>query len=332
MKNSLFILITILLSCNKEGNNVSTISETDTTEVTTGKNCQVELTQLIPIPEIKTGYYRTYQGGLFPNGSNLVPTEHLNNLLSKARSIQPITKTGTFENTGSIVMIGVGASNPRTEFSAFSNLFAAKLRKGTFLINTCIGGQGVQKMNQLSDTYWQQAYKTLEQNGFSKYQVQAAWIETENTGNGDTSFPTAPLALVQDLKQLLGTMKMHFPNLKLCYLSPRAFAGYAGGNENTVGKGLLWPRDFYNGWAIKWLIENQIQNKPGYTLNELPAISYASYHWSNGSIPRVDGFFLNCNTDLGVDGLHLTSLGEEKVGNLLNLFFMTDTTTQGWLR
>lgn len=330
---SLFAITLFFISCSKEEVIDSEI-ETDSTETITSKNCNINQSGLTPITDLGVGYYRGYQGGLYPNGSNVRQGVHLSSALSVVRTIKKLKTNGQPDTNGNIVMIGIGASNPRTEFDAFIQQITASgsLRSGVKIINTCIGGQGVQKMNTPTANYWQQAKNTLQQQGLTEAQVQVAWIETDNTSNGDTLFPRAPLLLINDLKVLLETIKLKFPNIKICYLSSRAFSGYALASASEIGKGLLYPRDYYNGWALKWMVEKQINNEPGFTISTIPFITMGNYNWSQGSQPRMDGFFLDCNLDIGSDGLHLTAPGEEKIGALMKSFFLTDTTTYGWLR
>ncbi len=330
---SLIAITLLFISCKKGAENDTELTA-DSPETNTSKNCNFNQLVLTPITDLGVSYYRGYQGGLYPNGSNVRQGLHLSNALSIATTIKKLNTNGQPDANGAIVMIGVGASNPRTEFNAFTQQIIASglLNSNVKIINTCIGGQGVQKMNAPTANYWEQAKNTLQQQGFTNAQVQVAWVETENTANGDTVFPRAPLQLINDIKLLLETMKLKFPNIKICYLSSRAFSGYAVATANEVGKGLLYPRDYYNGWALKWIVEKQINNEAGYTIASIPFITMGNYNWSQGDKPRNDGFFLDCNKDVGPDGLHLTAAGEQKIGTLMKNFFLTDTTTFGWLR
>ncbi len=300
------------------------------------KDCNRGNTGLIPLNDLGTAYYRGYQGGLFANGSNMPPKQHLDDLNNAIAQIQALDANGNASSSGKIVMIGVGASNPRTEFDAFieKSLTANNLNPSLVLVNTCIGGQGVQKMNDVADNYWQQASNTLDSMGLISAQVQVAWIETENTQTADTVFPRAPLAFVSDLQQLLKTLLIQFPNLKVCYFSPRGFSGYAIPAQGGVGKGLLFPRDYYNGWAGKWLIQNMIDRMPGYEFSGankvLPLCTFGSYHWSDGDKPRSDGFYLDCATEIGSDGLHLSEAGEDKIGAEMFNFFSNDSLASQW--
>jgi len=301
------------------------------------KNCAVKPSDLIPLPDLQGKTYRGFAGGLYSNGGNQRPAAHLAEINEQVAKIKPLNTQGQSDPKGKVVMIGVGASNPRTEFENFKLRCAASsnLNPQLVLVNTCVGGQGVQKMNTPEDNYWQNAASALKSNGLNDQQVQLAWVETDNTQTGDTLFPRAPQQLMEDYRLLLEVLHDKYPNLKVVYFSARAYAGYATPVPGGVGKGLLFPRDYLSGWAIKWLIENAAAQKPGFvtkgTQANIPYVTWGSYHWSNASQPRSDGFALDCSTDVGEDGLHLTRLGEEKIGQLMFDYFQQDPTARTWL-
>ena len=92
-----------------------------------------------------------------------------------------------------------------------------------------------------------------------------------------------------------------------------------------------FPRDYYNGWCIKWLIEKQISGETGYKFQtELPFIDWATSFWADGKNARSDGLSYDCNTDYGSDGLHLSELGERKAGEVLFNYFKQDTVSKYW--
>lgn len=300
------------------------------------KDCNSNNSGLVPLNDLGTNYYRGFQGGLFSGGVNSPNGTHRNDLLNLTNQIVPLDTNGLQKSNGKIVMIGVGASNPRTEFNAFVSqaLNLSTINKSLAFVNTCIGGQGVQKMNDPNDNYWKQAAKTLDSFGFNPLQVQVAWIETENTSASDTIFPNAPQALETELRTLLATLLIKFPNLKICYLSPRAYSGFTIPSQGGVGKGLLYPRDYYNGWAIKWLIEKVVNRQAGYLFEgsskQIPYCTFGSYHWTDGETIRKDGFGIDCDSDIGSDGLHLSETGEQKIGTHMLDFFKNDDLASRW--
>ncbi|MBX7153416.1 MAG: T9SS type A sorting domain-containing protein [Bacteriodetes bacterium] len=307
-------------------------------EMAAQRNCENDSTGLIPLVDLQGKQWRGFTGGLYYNGLNTRPADHKNKALQQAAAIKPLDGNGMQSATGKIVWIGVGASNPRTEFLRFSNQIDTMGKKNPALklINTCIGGQGIQKMNVATDNYWKQAEKQLADSGLTNKQVQIAWIETDNTQTADTTFPKAAETLRDEFRTLLQTMRTLYPNLKLCYITARAYSGFVDLDAGaTVGRGLLHPRDYYNGWSIKMLIEKQMNGDAEYAfegaLATIPFITWGSYHWTDGSKQRNDGFSIQCSTDVGGDGLHLSEAGEVKMGAQMFAYFTTDETTAPWL-
>ncbi len=299
------------------------------------KDCSIARPDFVPLTDMEGLTFRGYSGGLYGNGSNIPPIEHTRAVDNAIQSLRRLNANGIPDNTGKIVMIGVGASNPRTEFNEFIQQYKSySLRNSSLvLINTCIGGQGIQKMNVQTDNYWKQAQKIIEDSNYTKQQVQIAWIETDNTQQADTLFPRAAHSLAKEYQQLLATLRKEFPQLKLCYLSARGYSGWVSDNQ-SVGKGLLFPRDYYNGWAIRFLLDSIMTNKGEYiyTGNDavIPLATWGSYLWSNGEQKRKDGFSLDCETDMGPDGLHLTAAGERKMGALIFDSFKENSSASQW--
>ena len=299
------------------------------------KNCTVLSGSFVPIENLGTGTYMTFQGGQYPLGSNVRPSIQLTRALNQVNTIVPLNTLGVADPVnGKIVMAGIGASNPRTEFTAFKqycDTFQC-LNKKLKVVNTCKGGTGIQDMANATDPCWNEAIDTLLYYSVTNLQVQIVWIEQEHTGNSNTSFPSAPQQLVNNYKTLLEVVLQKYPNVKIAYINSRAYSGYA---DNSIGFGLRAPRDYYNSWAVKWLIEKQINDQTGFEYTgvnkNIPFIDWATNSWANGDILKPDGFFWDCLNDFGSsDGLHLSAIGEKKVGKRLFNYFSTDTTGKPW--
>lgn len=301
------------------------------------KDCSKPQSGYIPLTDFEPGqFFEAYAGGLYGNHSNKRPSNHQMDGLAQASLIMPLNASGLPDPNGMIAFIAIGASNPRTEFNAFVDIANNHAHTNPKLrwVNSCIGGQGIQKMNTATDNYWVSAQKVLDSMGISPLQIQVAWIETDNTSNNNTKFPDCAIELADEYYTLLKTVQQLFPNVKICYLAARAYSGYATPTPGGVGKGLLHPRDYYHGWAIRFLLERVMNKLPGYEYDgpekKIPYTTWGNYSWSNGNYPRKDGFYLDCETDLGADGLHLSASGEEKVGQLMFNYFSTDETSMAW--
>ena len=300
------------------------------------KDCTHDNTGLIPITDLGAGTYRGFTGGLYPDGSNERPADYLTACIEHAQNITTLDSEGNFDEDGRIVMLGIGASNPGAEFNKFmeiSNYFEPRNDKLS-LVNGCVPSMGIQDMNYTAAEYWGNVIEMLEDNGLSAEQVQVVWIEEENTEVGDTTFPSAAQALVTDFHFLLQAIKIMFPNTQICYVTARAYAGYADPSAEDLTNGLKFPRDYYNGWGLKWFIENVINHELGYSYEgptaEIPLVTWGSYHWTDGSVERSDGLSLICEEDVADDGLHLSGSGEIKMGQLMLDYFIADTTAKYW--
>ncbi len=297
------------------------------------KNCNRITQNYTPLCDLGSDSFMGFTGGLYPDGKNKPQGNYKLDIDQRAAMIEPLDSNGLASADGKIVMIGVGASNPRTEFAAFQNLLDSFKNRNPYLytVNTCQGGQGVQKMNNPADNYWKLADNIFDSVKVHPLQVQVAWIETENTQKGDSTFPSAPISLINDLKILLQTLKQKYPNLRLCYLSARAYSGWA---SSSLGKGLEHPRDYYNGWACKWLIDSAAAGKDGFIYKgngaQIALPLYSTYMWTNRGDTRLDGFSVDCNTDIGNDGLHLSAAGEMKLGAQILSFFAGDSSSVPW--
>lgn len=299
------------------------------------KDCTHDHTGLIPLTDLGPDSYRGVSGGLYPGGSNTRPPAYLAKCIEHVQAIKPLNHEGEYDDDGRIVMLGVGASNPGAEFQKFKEISEAfdPLNDHLSILNVTEPSVGIQEMYNVAEDYWDYVEDLLTSNGLTPEQVQIIWIEEENTESGDTSFPAAAVSLVNDYLDLLQTIHILFPNTQICYLTARAYSGYAIPGPG-VDNGLAFPRDYMNGWALKWFMENVINNELGYDFNEpdaqIPLVTWGTYHWTDGSTPREDGLFLDCEFDVGADGLHLTGAGEYKMGMLMFNYFSTDTTAKYW--
>ncbi|MDP3003573.1 MAG: sodium:solute symporter, partial [Bacteroidales bacterium] len=75
--------------------------------------------------------------------------------------------------------------------------------------------------------------------------------------------------------------------------------GYATSSLNPE------PYSYWQGWSMKWMIEDQINNDPmlqysGVKPNS-PWLCWGTYNWANGTIPRSDGLTWICPDDFNSD-------------------------------
>src|SRR5262249_37406382 len=117
------------------------------------------------------------------------------------------------------------------------------------------------------------------------------------------------------------------PNVQLCYLSSRIYAGYATGVSSLNPE----PYAYESAFAVRGLIEIQLagEDSLSYANGNAPWLAWGPYLWADGLTPRSDGLTWPCE-DFNTDGTHPTDPGREQVTKLLMDFFTTDSTTVPW--
>ncbi|HLG35743.1 MAG TPA: T9SS type A sorting domain-containing protein [Bacteroidia bacterium] len=295
------------------------------------QNCSNTSTGYIPINDLGTGNFQGAMGGLYPNGSNFIPSAHMSAGLNIANNIQPLDTNGNVDAAnGWIVWASIGMSNTTQETQVFipmTDTFAQKNPKCK-LVDCAQGGQAIVQILDTTGIFWPTVNTRLANAGVRASQVQVVWFKEAEMGPNDTAFATYPDALKNKFKQAMQLCKTKFPNLKLCYLSSRIYAGYATTALNPE------PYAYYSGWSVKRLIEEQVNGDTALTYtgtNPRSAwLAWGPYLWADGLIPRSDGLTWLCPADFNTDGTHPSNAGRQKVANMLFNFFSTDSTSTPW--
>lgn len=310
------LLIAIVFACNKD--------------LEPKEEDNLVITSPTPLTDFGSGTYRGLSGGLYPNGSNSRPQNHNSDGIAIARTIKPLNTSGNIDETnGKIVWMSVGMSNTTQETSAFIPLAQAYSGKNPklLLVDGAEGGQDIIKINTESAPYWQTVNNRLSAAGVTALQVQIIWYKEAEIAPKDTSFATYPSSLKEKFTLSMQMLKSKFPNLKLVYLSSRTYAGWATGTLNPE------PYAWYSGWAVKRLIEDQINgvSNLGYKGVQPKAawLAWGPYFWTEGTKPRNDGVTWS-QADYQADGVHPSTSGRLKVANMLLEFFTTDPTSTHW--
>ncbi len=290
-----------------------------------------ESTGLIPLTEV-TGSYEGEQGGLYPGGKNAPPAAHLRAGEALAREIRPLDAEGRPSADGKIVMISVGMSNTTMKFQTFQKLAAADkdLNPKLVLVDGAQGGQVAWVTSNPRMPFWEVVDQRLAAASVTRAQVQAAWVEQANPGPY-RRFQVEMKELAGNIAETLRVMHDRFPNLKIAYLSSRTYAGYATSPLNPE------PYAYESGFAVKWVIADQIAGKPELNYDaakgavRAPWIEWGPYIWADGVKPNQDGLFY-VRADYGEqDGTHPAPSGRMKVATHLMHFLKTDPTAKGWL-
>lgn len=283
-----------------------------------------------PLIDFGTGTYRGFQGGLYPGGSNSRPASHNAAGLSIAQSVQPLNNAGNTDATnGKIVWMSIGMSNATQETQTFLPLAQSfvNINPKLVLIDGAVGGQDINAINNSGAGYWSTVISRLNTAGLTPAQVQIIWFKEAEAGPTDTAFATYPDALKIKYKSVMQMLKSKFPNLKLCYLSDRIYAGYATSNLNPE------PFAWFTGWCVKRLIADQIAGDAGLTYSGASPVSawlsWAPSLWAKGDSARSDGLVW-LPSDYMPDGTHPSTTGRQKVAQMLLQFFSTDETSKPW--
>jgi hypothetical protein len=291
---------------------------------------RAENTGLIPLNDLGPGLHSGFPGGLYPQSANSPPVAHQTAALAAASQIAPRNAAGSLDPAGFIGMIAVGMSNTTHEFGAFErNEDVNHLRNARVVIlDTGQGGQTAALIADPAATYWTLMNNRLTAMGLTAAQVQVAWLKEADAGPPN-NFPVHAQLLRDELKQVVNNLHDKFPNLKLCYLSSRIYGGYAAaGSLNPE------PQAYEGGFAVKWLIEDQIAGDPNLSYGQAgpvqaPVLLWGPYLWADGTTPRSDGLVW-LQSDLEADFTHPSPSGEQKVAGLLSAFFARESTAQGW--
>lgn len=306
---------------------------------------------LVPLDTLATGSYLGFRGGLYENGSNTMPPDHLAAGLAHAARVVPRDLDGRPSASGRIVLVSIGMSNTTQEFCAQNNpapcspwSFVGQAtsdpavnHETLVLANGAAGGKTGDFWDSPSDPDYDRVRRTdLEPLGLTEAQVQVAWVKVANP-QPRTSLPAADAdaaRLLTQMGNIARALKARYPNMQLVYFSSRIYAGFASSTLNPE------PYAYESGFAVKWLVDAQIQQRRSGRVVESragnlddnslsPWIAWGPYLWWNSDSPRTDGLTW-IRADFEGDGTHPSQSGEQKVGALLLRFFKSEPTARDW--
>ena len=318
-----------------------------------GADCSGTSVGFTPINNLGTGkYLGQFEGGLYPGGSNTPPSAHHQEGLARAAAIQPLNTLGQPNLGGKIVLLSIGMSNTTQEFCSQSG--SGPCASWTFMgraaadpnvdkthlviVNGAKGGQATSSWDAPSDANYDRIRDTvLAPKSLSERQVQAVWVKLANA-QPTVSLPDAgadAYNLVSGLASVARALKVRYPNLRMAFFSSRIYAGYASTTLNPE------PYAYESGFAVKWLIEAQIDQMAGRGTDPLagnldyrtvaPWLAWSFYPWADGLTPRSDGLTWSCS-EFETDGTHPAQGAESKVGQRLLQFFLNSVYTSPWFR
>lgn len=304
-------------------------------------NCANDSSGLIPLNDLGSGYYMGKQGGLFPNGANAEDptTKHYKKGRSIAKSIRALDSLGNITTDGGVVlMAGFGPSIPGHMLDHFVPL-VRDTSDEEYQTNICFdainmgaGGKGLDyAIGADSTKYWNQLLKKIADKGYTPEQLQISWMYFNDKYDSlnESTFPETPERIADDLTFYIHEMLERFPNVKIVFISGRHYGGFA---DTTLEQysAISEPSSYWNNFAVKWLIERQINGSPelkyfGPAMNT-PFITWGPYYWSDGNIPRAtDGVLYQCSDFSATDGYHCTdSTYERDAHYLMDLIYNSE--------
>lgn len=305
----------------------------------------------IPLTDMASATYKGFTGGLYPNGSNTIPSTHATVGAARARSVRRLNQAGSPSAGGKYVLLSIGISNGAQEwcddqtsscnawtFSGQAAADGAVNHSGLVILNGARGGATTDYWDSPNDPDYDRVRdNVLAPRGVSEAQVQVVWLKTMNAdpiislpGNqADAS------QLVGQYGRVLRALKSRYRNLQMVFMASRTYGGNAQTGLNPE------PFAYETGFAVKWVIEAQIaQMANGGTVVDTragnlnynsvaPWVAWGPYFWADGLNPRSDGVTW-LPSDFESDGTHPSTEGERKVGTLLLNFFKTDPRTACW--
>ena len=268
---------------------------------------RAKTTDLVSLSDLGLGAtYQGQEGGLYGGGSNAPPEAVVNSAMAAAAKIQPLTATGKTAQNRHIGVLAIGQSTTRQWFSTFQAM-AREHRPRVVFVN---GGQdGVVSQNWATQAQpWSTAFNTVRASGLSKAQVQvlildSARIHTWRDGNLERQIQ----AYRNDLAKIVAIAKSNFRNLRLVYIMPFHYAGFAG-----VINATREPYAYQQAFGIRRLILA--------TGRESPVLLWGPYVFSNTTDPSYY-----------YDGIHFTARGRRAMANLTWNFLKSDQAAQRWL-
>ncbi|MGE0479286.1 MAG: DNRLRE domain-containing protein [Phycisphaerae bacterium] len=287
-------------------------------------------TGLVPLNDLAAASYQGFPGGLYPGSVNDPPPAHAAAAAVAATQIVPRDAAGAPDANGFVGFIAIGMSNTCHEFSVFErqeDLNTARNAR-VVILNTALGGQTASAIANPNASYWTVVNQRITAAGLTPQQVQVAWLKEANA-NPPNNFPIHAEQLRDNLRSIAQNLHDKFPNLRICYLSSRIYAGYATTSLNPE------PMAYESGFSVKWVIEQQIAGDPALNYNaalgpvESPLLLWGPYLWADGLTPRSDGLTWAVG-DLEGDGTHPSPSGEQKVGDLLSAFFASAPSAASW--
>ncbi len=280
-----------------------------------------------PLSDLQ-GRYKGEAGGLYSDGANVPSASHLAAGVAVARSLAPLDGSGRPAAGGRLVFISIGMSNTTREFSTFKSIADTDPVKNERLVivDGALNGFGASLWALSTCACWRLLDRRLREAGVAPQQVVAAWIKLANANPSD-AFPAHMRQLQADITAVVMNARRRYPNLRLAYLSSRAYAGFTTATLNPE------PYAYESAFAVRGVIQAQIAGHLNFDPERgeavAPWLAWGPYLWADGAHGRSDGLTWGCG-DFASDGTHPSEAGRLKVAHALLAFVKSDPTARPW--
>ena len=144
------------------------------------QNCNNTSVGIPPITDLGIFYWRGFQGGLYPYGSNNRPIAHNLAGLNIAQNILPLDTAGNVDMiNGKIVWLSIGMSNTTMETQSFFSMVDtfAQVNPKLVLVDGAQGGQSINIIIDPQANFWNVIIQRLTAAGLTRKQVQVVWFK-----------------------------------------------------------------------------------------------------------------------------------------------------------
>lgn len=304
-------------------------------------NCANTSTGNIPLVDLEGLFYETYEGGLYPGGTNTMPSAHLDSGIAIANSLMPLNWEGDVDTTfGKVVMLALGNINAQKSFNRFYSDF---LNAGYYdscvrIINACFEEYDLRDMiNPDLESYWKDVIDKVQFEGLKKKQVQVIWVMAPSFDDTVSTHAAYIDSLQSAYIQLAQRITEEFPNTRMLFFSSSPYGGYVD-TLSFHADAISEPANYLLEFAIKGAIAAQINGDTLLTYTgdtaTAPWIAWAASLWADGNNLRAyDDLRWLCpgDYDMALDGSVLAGSGFSKVATRLYDFFTTSPLTTPWI-
>lgn len=281
------------------------------------QRCMDHSSGLTPLYDLDSGQYLNYTGGLYPNGSNRIPAHHFSAGVEAGSFLQPLNSGGEPVANGQIGLVSLGYSTAAMTTQYLRFIHQIKQEWPAWQIaNAAQAGRDINAMIAVDGDYWKKAKEIIAGQGLTPAQVQIIWLSTGDASVYDLPFPEQSLVQVEKYRSCLELIKKNFPNVRIVFISDRAYGGYI--SEKSAFP-LREPAAWYTSWAVKWVIEAQINHHEGFGTDSIPFIDWGPTLWTDGIAGDAQGYTWSCN-DAGKGGIHPSAIGRAKEASRLYIF------------